>query len=130
MSFIFLLSNGKKNVLIIHKCIKIFDNNIVPLPSSSINNKSTYFSSHHFLIHRLDVFPYFHNQKQLMLMEFFFFNFMNVSNFYWKFYVFKIKSFCKIFISFCNSSWVTICKGVCIWLNTIENIHYHQYFEY
>ena len=32
-----------------------------------------------------------------------FFSFVNVSDFYWKIYVFKIKLFGKIFVSFWNS---------------------------
>ena len=50
-----------KNV--IHEFIEIFDKNIASFPPSPINNKLKCFSSQHFLIHKLDVFPYFHNQK-------------------------------------------------------------------
>ena len=39
-----------------------------------------------------------------------FFNFVNVSNFDWKFHVIKIKLFGKIYVSFCNSSWLMTCK--------------------
>ena len=39
-----------------------------------------------------------------------FLNFVNVSNFYWKFYIFKIKLIGKFFINYCISCWVPICR--------------------
>ena len=41
---------------------------------------------------------------------FFFFSFVNVSNFDWKFHAFKIKSLCQIFINFGNPSWIMACR--------------------
>ena len=54
---------------------------------SRINNKSKNFPSQH-LIHRLDVFLYFHSQKHDGIP---FLDFVNVSNFDLEFYVFKVK---------------------------------------
>ena len=63
---------------------------------SPINNKSTNFPSQH-LIHRLDVFLYFHSQNT---MELLFFDFVNVSYFDLEFYVFKIKFLAKTLSAF------------------------------
>ena len=38
------------------------------------------------------------------------FDFVNVSYFHLKFYVFKIKSLCRIFIRFCDSFWIMVCR--------------------
>ena len=62
-----------------------------------------FFLGNTFLIRKLNVFPYFHNQKhecQVIL----FFIFVNARNFDWKLYVFKIKLFDKnLCQSLCNS---------------------------
>ena len=93
--------------MIIHKSIEIIDKNIFFFPFL-INKKSTCFSSQHFLMHRLDIFLIF-IIKNANANGTLFLDFVNVSNFDWKFYAFKIKFFSKIFISFCNSSWIIVC---------------------
>ena len=74
------------------------------LSSSPIINQHLHSND---FIHRLDIFPYFHSQNT-NTDRIYFFNFENVSNFYWKFYVFKFKSFCRIFMSFYNFCWVIV----------------------
>ena len=96
--------------MIIQESIQIFDKSIVPLSFFSYNNKSKRFCLQHFLIYRYDFFTHFHSQNTNANEIFFFCNFVNVSNFDLKFYVFKIKLFSKIFISFCKSCLVMICR--------------------
>ena len=64
---------------------------------SRINNKSKNFPSQH-LIHRLDVFLYFHSQKHDGIL--FFFDFVNVSYFDLELYVFKVKFLAKSLSAF------------------------------
>ena len=81
--------------MIIHESIKIFDKSSMSLYFFSYQSWiNMFFSAILFLIHRLDVFSYFHNQKHLCQWNSFF-RFVNVSNFYWKFYVFKIMFLAK-----------------------------------
>ena len=94
--------------MIINECIEISDKNIVFLSPSPINNKSTCLSSQYFFNTWIFYFVFITKDANANIIIFF--NFVNVSSFYWKFYVFKIKSFCKIFVSFCNSCWMMICR--------------------
>ena len=71
--------------MIIHTCAKIFDKN------SAINNESKYLLK--LLLDTLiEYLTLFLQPKTQMPMQFFFFNFVNISNF-------KIKFPCKIFIN-------------------------------
>ena len=57
--------------------------------------------------HRLDIFPYFHNQKYKCWHKFFL-NFVNFSNFLMIFYVFDIKFSSETFVVFPNSGRISV----------------------
>ena len=73
-------------------------------PPSPINNKSIFFL--HNIVYTDWIFFFIFITKNENADGTFFSDFVNVSNFDWMFYVFKINSLSKIFISFCDSSWI------------------------
>ena len=74
--------------IIIHACVVIFDKNKVFLSLLHITNKAAFLSSEHFLTKRLDFFLIFVIRSTIA--DDFFFNIVSISNFDWKFYIFKI----------------------------------------
>ena len=85
--------------MIIHESIKIFNENIVSFSSAPIDNKSTFFSFHNNFWYINWMFFLIFIIKSTNVDWILFFDFLNVSNFYWKFYAFKIKLFYNIFFS-------------------------------
>ena len=95
--------------MIIHECIEIFAKNIVSFPLFlSIINHMFLFTT--FFLYIDWMFFFIFIAKKTNAEVIFLSDFVNVSNFDRKFYVFKIKSFCKIFIIFCDSSWIMVYK--------------------
>ena len=76
--------------------------------SASINIKSTYFFFITFFWYINWVFLLIFITKNTNSNGTLFFNFVYISKFDWKFYVFQIKLFGRNFISFFNSWWIMI----------------------
>ena len=100
--------------MIIYESIEInqsIDKNILFFFSPSpINNKTTCFSSQHLFWYMDWMFCLIFITENVNPDGILFPDSMKVSSFDWKFYVFRIKSFYKIFISFCNSPWIMVCR--------------------
>ena len=87
--------------MIIHECIDIFDNKIVSI--------SFFFTT--FFGYINDMFFFILIHKNTNVNGIVFFNFMFISvKIDWKFHFFKIKLFSKTLISFCDSSWIMVCR--------------------
>ena len=93
--------------IIKNECIEIFHKNMKFFSPSPINKKSTFFFTTVFWYIYWVLFLIFIN-KNVNADRNLLFSFPNVSSFYWKIYVFKIKLFGKIFVNYCNSYWMMI----------------------
>ena len=118
-----ILKTGKQKCqkcfffMIMHECIEIFYKNffyknflydVSFLFLVLIINQNVFFLTFFWYINWM--FSLIFITKNTKADGILFFNFVNVSNFDWKFHVIKIKLFGKIYVSFCNSSWLMTCK--------------------